>query len=320
MALNRRELVLGLAACGAAVVLPAMAGSHVLAGPAFGTSWRIVLGEPADAARVHETVAAIVDEVDSTMSPYRPASELSRFNASATEEWQRMPESVCAVVSEALDIAMHTDGAFDPTVGPVVQRHGFGPITGALGSYRDIAVSGDTVRKAMPRLTLDLCGIAKGYALDRIASALEKLGVKNALIELGGEIIALGQHADGRAWQVAIEDPMSTEFAVQRIVTPGRMALATSGHTINGVRARASTSHIIDPHRVRPAETTLMSVSVLAPTAMQADALATALCAAGPEESVVMAKRIGASALFLSDGSIAPREVMTGSFAAHIAV
>ncbi|CAN0575307.1 unnamed protein product, partial [Laminaria digitata] len=205
MALNRRDLILGLAACGAGLAFPARAKARILAGPAFGTSWRIVLGQVADATPVEAAVAAIVAEVDAAMSPYKASSDISRFNTSKTTDWQQMPANLCAVAFEALNVAALTGGAFDPTVGPIVGRLGFGPIKGEVGSHEGISIADAAIQKDQPRLTLDLCGIAKGYGLDRIVSALESLGVRNALIELGGEVMARGHHGDGRAWQVAIE-------------------------------------------------------------------------------------------------------------------
>jgi thiamine biosynthesis lipoprotein len=100
-----------------------------------------------------------------------------------------------------------TEGAFDPTIGPLVNRFGFGPIHGERAHPADLSVSANGLRKRVPGLTLDLCGIAKGYALDRIIEALPAVGVDSVMFELGGEIRTLGRHPDGRAWQIGIERP-----------------------------------------------------------------------------------------------------------------
>lgn len=319
MTLSRRQMMLTMAAAATCGVMPAKANAtRILAGPAFGSSWRVILDDQADAVRVQAMVEAIIVDVDSTMSPYKKSSDLSRFNKAAAMGWQAMPQAVCAVTKSALNIAHQTNGAFDPTVGPTVKRYGFGPIEGGRADYRAIKVGEGAIRKPTLDLTLDLCGIAKGYALDEIAEALQMLGVESALIEVGGEVKALGKHPDDRAWQVAIEDPTSPNFSAQRIVAPGALALATSGHAANGLIAPNSFSHIINPDTNRPAKTSLASVSVLAATAMEADAFATALCAAGPEKAVALAERLGLSALFITDGADGPTEITTGHFTAHI--
>ena len=276
--------------------------------------------QAADQTLLRETIERIIAEIDETMSPYRPGSDLSRFNRTQTTDWQPLANTLMPVATEALRIATLTNGAFDPTIGPLVGRYGFGPITGDLGRYDSIALQDGAVRKDKPGLTLDLCGIAKGYALDQIAAALARHGERHALIEIGGEVRTLGAHPNGRPWQVAVLDPASRAPVVHRIVAPGRLALATSGHSENGLRGPVQTSHIIDPARRRTALMNIASVSVLAETGMQADALATALCALGAENGLLMAEQLGLSALFITDGTEAPREVMTGAFADHIII
>lgn len=330
MQISRRDMVLGLAASGVGLASPAWAGSlvstghvskgYVSNGSAFGGFWRLVTAD-AQMARVAKSVVdAVVDEVTQRMSPYNVTSELSRFNAAKTSDWLFMSRPSCTVVAEALRIATVTRGAFDPTVGPLVARFGFGPIQGAVGRYDDIIVAPSAIRKQVPGLTLDLCGIAKGYALDRVIADLAQAGVEDALIEIGGEVRALGMHPRGRAWKIGIADPLSNGAGVQRIVKPGGLALATSGHAVNGIRGPVNISHIVDPQSGRPALMTLASVSVLAATGMEADALATALCAHGARAGIDLAGRLGVSALFVTDGSEAPVEVMTGGFDAHIEI
>ena len=320
MTLSRRMMLFGLAAAGLAQPRLASADMTVTGGRAFGSSWRVSVSAGFDTVALETEVAKIVAEVDAVMSPYRQLSDLSRFNATAVTGWQDMPRSLCEVVAEALDIAHRTNGAFDPTVGPLVSRYGFGPIAGATGQPGDIEVGEEAVRKAVPDLTLDLCGIAKGYALDRITARLHALGLTDALIEIGGEVRALGRHPDGRGWQVAVADPTRPDFGVRRVVDPGGWALATSGHAANGISGQYTTSHIIDPKSQTPADTALASVTVLAATAMRADALATALCAAGPVAGAEQARSLNISALFITDGTAAPPEVLTGDFAQHLLI
>lgn len=327
MQISRRDMMLGLAASGIGVAVSgiglagsAWAGSHISKGWAFGSFWRLVTAD-AQMARVAKSVVdAVVDDVTHRMSPYDATSELSRFNTAKTSDWLSMSGPSCTVVVAALRIARISKGAFDPTVGPLVARFGFGPIRGAVGRYDDIAVRPSAIRKQVPGLTLDLCGIAKGYALDQVAAGLTQAGIEDALIEIGGEVRALGVHPNGRAWKIGIADPLSSGAGVQRVVTPGVLALATSGHAVNGVRAPVNISHIVNPNSGRPAHMTLASVSVLAASGMEADALATALCAHGARAGIDLAERLDISALFVTDGSEAPLEVMTGGFDTHVEI
>jgi thiamine biosynthesis lipoprotein len=305
-------------ASGVGLALPAWAGSRIASGQAFGGHWRLITADKQAAQRAVPIVETVVDDVTRRLSPYLPDSEVSRFNAAQDRDWQEMSEPACRVVREALRIARLSAGAFDPTVGPAVSRYGFGPIIGASGRYDDIVVAKGAICKKAPGLTLDLCGIAKGYALDRISAGLTHSGIDDAMIEIGGEVRALGRHPDGRAWKIGIEDPLSEGSALHCIVTPGALSLATSGHAANGLRKPAKTSHIIDPGTDRPARMSVASVSVLAPTGMEADAMATALCARGARVGIALAQKLGVPALFLTDESEAPAEVVTGGFEAHI--
>lgn len=316
MAMRRRDLVLGMAAFGAAVSLPTIAHARAIGGHAFGSAWRLVAAETANFEAARSGIERIIADVDASMSPYRAVSAISRFNCADTVDGQAMPAALRGVTKAALDMARDTDGAFDPTVGPLVSRFGFGPIEGATGRWSAISVDAETIAKDEPGLTLDLCGIAKGHALDRIVSDLQSAGVGGALVELGGEVAALGRHPDGRPWQVAVEDPFVSDFAAQRVVAPGAMRLATSGHRVNGVFGR--TSHIIDARKARPALGAIGSVSVLAGDAMHADALATALCAMPDEAAMAYAQDNTINALFILADGAANREVMTGRFASHI--
>ena len=315
MRTTRRDVMFG--AIGAALVstFPAVAGTRIVGGPAFGSSWRASIDGAADAEGLRGRIQRVVAEIDALFSPYRRDSDLSRFNAAQTRSWQPANPVFADVTREALRVADLTGGFFDPTVGPLVARLGFGPIEGAAASFREIEVENDRIRTGTPDATLDLCGIAKGYALDRIVAVFAAAGIARAVVDVGGEVKALGSHPDGRPWAVAISDPWLPGKA-RHIVALRGLALATSGHTANGVRGRVNASHIIDPHRKRPAVQSLLSVSVLDPAAMRADALATALCAAGPVAGPALARRLNIRALFIFEDG----EQMTGGFDEHILI
>lgn len=313
MDMTRRDLMFG--ALGAAMLTPGMAAAETVSvgGAAFGSSWRATVVTMPDAEALQRIVQSVIADIDARFSPYRADSGLSRFNAARTSKWQPIHPMFATVVREALDLAAQTRGYFDPTVGPLVARQGFGPIKGRAATLPEIEIRDQRLRKSHPEATLDLCGIAKGYALDQVTQALAEAGLARALVEIGGEVRALGSHPDGRPWKVAIADPNRPGTARCVMELKG-LALATSGHAVHGVRGRASTSHIIDPHRRRPASQVLRSVSVLDRSAMRADAFATALCAAGPDAGPVLAQHLGLRALFIMDGA----DSMTGGFETHI--
>lgn len=320
MALTRRLFALGTLSCGTlacpAVFRDAYAGTHVWQGRAFGSTWRLVSAEPLSSAAL-AGVEDIIAEVDEQMSPYRDSSDLSRFNVHRGDGWQAMPSALCEVAGQALEMARFTGGAFDPTVGPAVSRFGFGPIQGASGRFEDILVEGEALAKRDVALTLDLCGLAKGYALDQITQALLLDGTGDFMLELGGEVRTQGGHPSGRDWRIAIEDPTFNALGVQFIIMPRDKALATSGHRTNGLSGPITTSHIINPWIQRPVDQFAASVSVLADTAMQADALATALTAMGPQ-GPGFAEQQGLSALFILGQSSSQARITTGTFATHI--
>lgn len=279
----------------------------------------MVLSSGEDTVAVRRAVLSVTDLVDAAMSPWRQDSVISQFNGSSSTAWQPVGAETALVTEEALRIAHLSQGAFDPTVGPLVSRFGFGPIVGGDRGYPGLETRPGELRKATSGLTVDLCGIAKGFALDRAGKALRELGIENALLEIGGEVLALGWHPSGRSWQVAVETPGSHPFAVQRVVSPENLALATSGHMPQGhIGARGGLSHLIDPVAGRPLEPALGSVSVLSHTGCRADALATALTVLGPELGPEFAEQYGISALFLIRQGNGFRERITGDFAAHI--
>jgi thiamine biosynthesis lipoprotein len=320
MELTRRGFLAG--ACSLAFARPVLAapGAAVIEGPAFGASWRAVVPAGSDLREIGGALQAVVASVDAAMSPFRQDSEITRFNISNDSDWIALSATTCEVVEEALQVTEVTAGAFDPTMGGVVGQFGFGPIVRrSTGDHSGISLRPGAVRKMQPDLTLDLCGIAKGYALDRMVEAIEALGARDFLLEVGGEVAARGRHPVGRAWQVGIEKPEAGDRGFQRIVAFAGEALATSGDRINGyVAGGRRYSHIIDPTRRRPADTSLASVSVLAPTAMRADAMATALFAMGSEAAPEFAERNRLPALLLVREKRSIREISTGSFTERI--
>jgi thiamine biosynthesis lipoprotein len=308
MRLTRRTF---LAATLASAALPARAGiTQSLGGRAFGSYWRLTLPGVADPEPARAAIANLVAEVDRLMSPYRADSDLTRFNTRATTDLVALAPETARVTRAALALAAETGGAFDPTVGPIVARYGFGPITGGPGGTNLLALEGDGLRKARPDLTLDLCGIAKGHTLDRAVAALDALGHGGFLIELGGEVFARGAHPEGRPWRVGVE---GGEDSLARLATLSDTAAATSGDTQQGYAlGQRRYGHIIDPQTGAPASDSLASVTVFHPSAARADALATALFAMGRERAQAFAEANELDALLLARDGTRLNAIATG--------
>jgi thiamine biosynthesis lipoprotein len=299
MTITRRELLRITGGAALLNVLPAAARAaevRVHTGPAFGSAWRLVLPDTSEAARARARLEAVVARIDALMSPYRTDSELARFNATGSAVVSR---ETGFVTRASLELAGDSDGAFDPTMAPLGRRYGFGPIAISparpAGRYRDVRIAGDVLGTASPGLSLDLCGIAKGYALDEIVRALEGL---DFLVELGGEVAARGRHPSGRPWRVGVERPGTT--TLQRIIEADGRALATSGDGAQGYAVgRRRYAHVLDPRTRTPVDSGVASVSVLAATGLIADGLATAAMVLGPEDARRLLETRDASALFL---------------------
>ena len=283
-----------------------------MSGHAFGTTWRIVGSAGAGLERLRPGLDALFDGIDAEMSPWRPDSAISRFNASV--DGGNAGADLIRVTRAALQLAAESEGAFDPTVGPLVARWGFGPIErGGAPNWRGLRVGTGSIEKFRGNLTLDLCGIAKGRALDQATELARAQGFDDFLFDLGGELCAVGRHPSGRDWQVAVEHPMADQPAPTILHLPVGMAVATSG-----VGAQSYTlghrvwGHIMDPATASPVQGRLRSVTVLATDAMTADGWATALFAAGDDNGPALAQARDLSALFLFDEETKLRPVETG--------
>ncbi len=309
-----------LALFGAAFATPSVcfAGSvETLSGPAFGTYWQIAAPRGSGVARLVPDIQALFAKIDTQFSPWRADSAISQFNRGTAGAFD---PALLQVTAAALDIARLSEGAFDPTVGPLVAQWGFGPVTqGGAPDWRALAVGPDALTKARADLTLDLCGIAKGWALDRAAALARDAGFDSLLIDLGGELYALGQHPDGRDWHVAIEAPSPLFQSPAALRLPAGAAVATSGTRAQSYDLGGRVySHIIDPVTRAPAAGGLRSVTVVAADAMTADGWATALCAAGDMAGPDLAASQNIAAVFLIEQEDALRIVRTGQIAQFI--
>lgn len=283
-----------------------------LQGQTMGTTYNVkyLLNEAetngVDAQTLQSEIDARLVEVNKLMSTYDPTSELSRFNQYRfTDNFNVSPDTLL-VVNEALRLAKLSGGVLDVTVGPLVNLWGFGPTKRPekVPSQADIDAIGEYVgfsklfttptglKKSHPMLYVDLSTIAKGYGVDEVASILEQYGIVDYLVEIGGEMRVRGERGDGSEWLIAIEKPVTTERAVQKVVSIGTHAVATSGdyrnyYEDNGVRY----SHLIDPTTGAPITHNLVSVTVIHSSSMTADGLATAFNVLGWDKAIEIAEQ-----------------------------
>ena len=292
----------------------ALGGCHVgaevvkFAGESMGTTYHITAhGLPGGvtAEMVRRAADTALADVDGKMSTYKPDSELSRFNAHASPDPFPVSAETAEVFRIARQVSEQSGGAFDITVGPLVNAWGFGPEkiardpdAASIAALRQrvgwqlVDVREDnTLIKQRPDLYCDLSAIAKGYGVDRAAAALDRLGVLNYLVEVGGEVSTKGLNPDGRAWRLAIERPTDEGQRLQLVVGLSGVSLATSGDYRNfRMENGRRISHEIDPRTGRPIDNNVASASVIHRSCAWADAYATALMVLNPEEGRAFAE------------------------------
>jgi len=295
-----------------------------LQGSTMGTSYSVVipkLGKQQNSktlskAAIQQGIESLLKQVNQQMSTYLADSELSRFNQSAAQTWLSLSPELFQTIQAAQLISEQSAGAFDITVGPLVNLWGFGPdikpdlkpsaeqlesAKKRVGyQYLEIELQGRRIRKPFKNLYIDLSAIAKGYAVDVVASYLDSLHIPSYLIEIGGELKAKGLSQRGDHWRVALEKPLPGQRMVQKVISVTDFAVATSGDYRNyfeqdGVRF----SHTIDPRTGSSISHALASVTVLSEQAMLADAWATALMVLGESKGYQLAEEQGLAAYFI---------------------
>jgi thiamine biosynthesis lipoprotein len=281
----------------------------------MGTSWTAKVVGGADTGGIQ----AVLDGVVTEMSHWEPGSAISRFNRATPGEWQSLPPAFSRVLAAGLAVAEASGGAFDPAMGALADLWGFGPsgprdgIPGDEAIAEALARSGRATIEHDPRLLsarraaraqLDFSGIAKGYGVDAVAEHLLAHGHQDFLIEVGGELRGAGVKPDGQPWWVDLEAPPGTLAAPIRIALHG-LSIATSGdyrrYFLHDGRHYA---HTLDPRAGVPLANNVVSVSVLHPECMLADAWATAITVLGPE-GMALAEREGLAVQMLTrDGEL----------------
>ena len=285
----------------------------VISGSTMGTGYTIKINESPskpilETEKLKLGIETILININQQMSIYDINSDISHFNNRKTTDWITLPSETVELIEQALKISEMTDGAFDVTVGPLVNRWGFGPKTSEfkipdkkeidsilkITGYQKISTTlkPPAVKKELPDIYCDLSAIAKGYTVDVITRYLDSLGFNDYLVEIGGEIKTHGNKNRNLPWQIGIETPENDTSGVQKVVTLDNISMATSGDyynyfEINGIRY----SHTIDPRTGMPVKHHLASVTVIHQSCAVADALATAINVLGPDEGYQLACR-----------------------------
>ncbi|MCG2842463.1 FAD:protein FMN transferase [Sandaracinobacter sp. RS1-74] len=296
----------------------------------MGTSWSLALAGDRQAGGsddARERVRATLRQVVAESSLWEGGSEISRFNRAAAGTRQPLSEGFRTVVEAALHLAEASEGAFDPTLGALSEHWGFGPAgerpfptetaPHAAGRWRELRLT-DGALLQPGGVRLDLNGIAKGQAVDRVAESLLEAGHRHFLIGIGGEYRGEGVRPDGQPWWVDVEQPPGSAFPPLRLALAG-LAVATSGDyrraQFHGGRRF---SHSLDPATGRPIENRVASVAVLGASAMIADAEATAITVLGPDKGLRWASGRGLAAHLILREESGFRERLTPALTAML--
>ncbi|RMJ05914.1 Thiamine biosynthesis lipoprotein ApbE precursor [Marinobacter litoralis] len=309
-----------------------------ISGGIFGTTYHINVVLPEDNARLNvlaQSIQAELEQVDSAMSTWKQDSELSKLNRKPNQaDWTTLSAPLFEVIQRAQEISAQTDGAFDATIGPVVNLWGFGPdarpehipsdeelenllsVTG--WEFLELDKESSAIRSTHPQY-IDLSGIAKGYGVDVVARYLDSQGVPAYLVEIGGEVRTRGRKPDGEVWRLAVETPSEQARQVNVVVALDQKSMATSGDYRNYYESEGHRySHTIDPDTGRPIEHRLASVTVISDDCMTADALATAFNVMGFERAMSLATRENIPAYFIVRGEAGFDVHSTPAFSSYV--
>ncbi|WP_295445303.1 FAD:protein FMN transferase [uncultured Thiodictyon sp.] len=323
----------GLIACGAAPD-PQLE----VTGPTMGTYYAVKVARP-PAGLTADTLRAGVERllsgVIATLSTYDPASELSRLNRNPSTDWVPVSAALYPVLAQGQRLSAVSEGAFDITVGPLVNLWGFGP-----GAHSDAVPAPELIQAARERvgygklelrtepaairrqrgdLYIDLSAMGEGEGADQMAAWLESIGATDYMAAVAGTLRVRGKNALGRPWGIAIEVPDPEQRSVQRILPVTDRAVSTSGDYRNFFKAGGKRySHHIDPHTGTPVEQSLASVTVVLPagtdSARRADGLATTLMVMGEARGLALAEAQGLGAYFILREEGGFRELTTTAF------
>ena len=277
-----------------------------LGGDTMGTTWSVSVVH-SEQQTTQSDLQTLIEQrlahINRLMSTYDPGSEISRFNRRQEVSWFPISVETYLVVRQALQVSALSNGAFDISVGPLVNLWGFGPterpqhppsekqiaaIHATVGyQHLDLHAHPPAIRKDIPGLQIDLSAIAKGYAVDMVGDLLKLQGYNDFLVEIGGELLAAGFRGPDMLWRIALEQPLEGVREVATVLPVTATAVATSGNYRNFyVEDGERYVHTIDPVSGRPIRHQLASATVLDPSCARADALATTLMVMGEEQAI----------------------------------
>ncbi len=291
---------------------PAHHTRRMLAGETMGTTWRADFFAAPETGN-HEIRRAIereLEHLNAQMSHWRPDSNLTRFNQAPAGSWLDLPAEFFQVLASALNMREQTSGAFDPTLGALVDSWGFGPsrtpVTAPFAATHDSpGIQLDMLKRRARQpggASVDLSAIAKGYAVDHLTHLLDQPGISSTLVEIGGELRARGVKSEGQPWWVAIECPPdgpASVFPEVRIALCGISVASSGDYRRYFEHHGARYSHTIDPRSGAPIRHPIASVTVLHERCMLADAYSTALNVMGPDEGLAFANEHDLAALYI---------------------
>lgn len=304
-----------------------------LGGHTMGTTWQVklVAAPTRDLHPLHAGIQAQLDAVVAQMSTWEANSDISRFNTAPAGAAVPLPALFARVLHGALEIARRSEGAFDPTVGPLVALWGFGAqaqarrvpdpdrlvATRAHCGWQRIQVVGDDLLQP-GGLELDFSAIAKGFAVDLASSWLREQDISAALVEVGGELHGYGLKPDRQPWRVLVESEPEVDAGADhppRVLALDDRAVATSGDRWHHFEHEGiQYSHTLDPRLGAPVTRAAAAVTVVADSAMEADGWATALTVMGVEQGLPFAAANGLAARFVTRGEHGVEEHLSPAF------
>ncbi len=274
------------------------ADGRSFSGQTMGTYYNIKIRGTKNSAPVEEVIRKTLAEVNAQMSIFDPDSEISAINNAPANTWIELSNAMQKVLQTARTVYEQSNGAFDPAVGELIELWGFGSnrkkdqpadkeIQQALKNAGFDKISftpdGTKLKKENDRIKLNLSAIAKGYGVDRVAEELENLGIRDYIVEIGGEVRAAGSRQNNSSgWNIGIARPQNGHTENVYVLTVRNIAVATSGDYRNFFYDSGKKfTHTISPKTGRPVENKMVSATVFHPNCMMADALATALMSMG---------------------------------------
>ncbi|WP_111415148.1 FAD:protein FMN transferase [Billgrantia lactosivorans] len=290
-----------------------------LEGSIFGSFYQVTIGDSltqGQARDLEEGLIEVLEQVDGAMSIYRDDSELMTFNQAPLGEWQPLSNELIEVLAISQSVAEASGGAFDVTLGGLVNLWSFGSearpreipddetLQARLAEVGPDSIEVDETDMQARRLRdvfVNLGGVAKGHATDRVAAYLDAEGIEHYLVNLGGDLITRGyRDGDGERWRIGIEAPLDDRQEATHIVPLHDISVATSGDYRNYFEEEGRRfSHTIDPRTGRPIEHRVASVTVAHPSNAWADAWATAIMVLGEEAGLALAREQGLKVLLL---------------------